>query len=326
MRVCRSVDHPSTQHESQRGTAHQHGVRDKEISGMRELKNWRQQIRSSLLGITALATLLLHGCAYTPSYSSGKSPTTQTGADGAPIGYVNFDAIPDAVPTNGPPAKWGNKPYKVFGKQYKVMASNQGFEQRGLASWYGTKYHGRTTSSGDVYDMYAMTAAHTSLPLPTYAEVTNLNNNRTVIVKINDRGPFHGDRVLDLSYAAAGKLGILGSGVAPVSIRAINTSGTSRMASSPPPPAAPQSKAKVAKQERKEYILQIGTFSDQDNANILRTDLERSLGYAIQVRSGNSGPRPVYKVQIGPFDHSEAKNATFRLAQLGYTDTRLIIN
>jgi rare lipoprotein A len=153
---------------------------------------------------------LLSGCA-----GSG-------GKDG-PGDWSEFTGAPDAVPKVEPKSKYGNPAsYVVFGKRYKTKTSSAGHVERGVASWYGKKFHGRKTSSGERYDMYAMTAAHKSLPLPTYAKVTNLENGRTAVVRINDRGPFHGDRVIDLSYTAARKLGVVSKGTAVVEVRAID--------------------------------------------------------------------------------------------------------
>jgi rare lipoprotein A len=132
-------------------------------------------------------------------------------------------SIPDAVPKLEPKSKYGNPAsYVVFGRRYYTRNSSKGYIERGVASWYGRHFHGRKTSSGERYDMYAMTAAHKTLPLPTYARVTNLTNGRTAVVKINDRGPFHGDRVIDLSYSAARKLGVVAKGTGMVEIRAID--------------------------------------------------------------------------------------------------------
>lgn len=143
--------------------------------------------------------------------------------DGAPENYDrDWRMIEDATPVALPFSRYGNPDtYEVFGQSYQVMASNDGFSEEGLASWYGTKFHGRRTSSGEAYDMYAMTAAHKSLRIPSYVEVTNLSNNRKAIVKVNDRGPFHEGRIIDLSYAAATKLGVAETGTAPVSLRVI---------------------------------------------------------------------------------------------------------
>lgn len=143
--------------------------------------------------------------------------------DGPPRSRVNMASIPNAVPQIEPRSKHGNSSsYVVKGRRYRVLASSIGYRQKGIASWYGAKFHGRPTSSGEVFNMYAMTAAHRSLPLPTYAKVTHLASGRSVVVKINDRGPFHDDRIIDLSYAAATKLGIIGVGTAWVEVRAID--------------------------------------------------------------------------------------------------------
>jgi len=131
--------------------------------------------------------------------------------------------IPDAKPKVEPKSKYGNpKSYVVFGKRYYTKASGKGYVERGLASWYGKKFHGRKTSNGERYNMYAMTAAHKSLPLPTYVRVINLTNRRSTVVRVNDRGPFHGKRIIDLSYSAARKLGMVAKGVAMVEVRAID--------------------------------------------------------------------------------------------------------
>jgi len=137
-------------------------------------------------------------------------------------GEVDLAAVPDAMPRAEPRAAYGNmEEYEVFGRTYRVMESSTGYEAEGMASWYGMEFQGRSTSSGEPFDVYAMTAAHRTLPLPTYLEVTNLENGRTVVVRVNDRGPFHDDRLVDLSYVAAWKLGIVQSGTARVRIRAL---------------------------------------------------------------------------------------------------------
>ena len=137
-------------------------------------------------------------------------------------GEVDLAAVPDAMPRAEPRAAYGNmEEYEVFGRTYRVMESSTGYEAEGMASWYGMEFQGRSTSSGEPFDVYAMTAAHRTLPLPTYLEVTNLENGRTVVVRVNDRGPFHDDRLVDLSYVAAWKLGIIRSGTARVRIRAL---------------------------------------------------------------------------------------------------------
>jgi rare lipoprotein A len=133
----------------------------------------------------------------------------------------NVDRVADAKPRAEPLHRSANRPYEVFGKKYVPLASVRPFHQRGVASWYGKRFHGQKTASGEVYDMYAMTAAHPILPIPSYARVTHVKSGKQVIVRINDRGPFHGGRVIDLSYAAAHRLGLLGSGSGEVQIEAI---------------------------------------------------------------------------------------------------------
>jgi len=134
---------------------------------------------------------------------------------------ANLASLPDAQPRVEPLHRFANRPYEVFGKKYVPLTSVQSFHQRGVASWYGKRFHGQKTASGERYDMYAMTAAHPILPIPSYARVTSLRTGKQVIVRINDRGPFHSDRVIDLSYAAAYRLGLIGSGSGEVEIDAI---------------------------------------------------------------------------------------------------------
>src|SRR6185436_16356099 len=133
----------------------------------------------------------------------------------------NLEQVPDAVPKREPLARGAMRPYSVMGQSYTPMTQIAPYKARGVASWYGRRYHGQPTSSGEIYDMYGMTAAHTVLPIPSYARVTNLANNKSVVVRINDRGPFHSDRLIDLSYTAAYKLGVLGGGRALVEIETI---------------------------------------------------------------------------------------------------------
>jgi rare lipoprotein A len=133
----------------------------------------------------------------------------------------NLDRVADAKPRAEPLHRFANRPYEVFGKKYVPLASVRSFHQRGVASWYGKRFHGQKTASGETYDMYAMTAAHPILPIPSYARVTHLKSGKQVIVRINDRGPFHSGRVIDLSYAAAHRLGLLGTGSGEVEIEAI---------------------------------------------------------------------------------------------------------
>ncbi len=177
-----------------------------------------------LLTILCISLLVLQaGCAKAP-----KSTHPHHMKDAAPKHPPrHLDKIPNALPRPEPLSRYGNKfkkgrSYVTKKKRYTVLQTSKGYRAKGVASWYGTKFHGRRTSSGETYNMYAMTAAHRTLPLPTYAKITNLKNGRHVIVKINDRGPFHGNRILDLSYAAAHKLGVISTGTAPVEIVSVD--------------------------------------------------------------------------------------------------------
>ena len=187
-----------------------------------------------------------------------------------PNNVPNLALVKEPMPKYEPKSRYGNPAtYTVLNKTYKVLPSSDGYKQNGYASWYGTKFHGFKTSSGEIYDMYAMTAAHKTLPLPTYAKVTNLYNNRSVIVKINDRGPFHEDRIIDLSYAAANKLGILGNGVGKVEVVAINLAASSveqnlQLADHGNNPKSPER-------------LQLGAFTVQANAQKLADELKNLL-------------------------------------------------
>ena len=222
-------------------------------------------------------------------------------SDGAPLGYgKRWNEIPDAVPKVELRSKYGNPAsYEVFGKRYYVLDSSEGFKQKGDASWYGTKFHGQRASSGETYDMYLMTAAHKTLPLPTYVEVKNLKNGRTAIVKVNDRGPFHDGRIIDLSYAAATKLGVVASGTAPVEIRAL-TPGKATLS------AKPAASAKAAGIEDK-YIddngklyVQIAAFSSEDNALKLISELRDKNFQSARIHVDNVNGKLLYRVRIGP--------------------------
>lgn len=222
---------------------------------------------------------------------------------------------PDALPRVEPKSRFGNPPfYVVAGKRYDVLASSEGFVERGIASWYGPRFHGRRASSGETYDMYAMTAAHPSLPLPTYAQVTNLENGRSATVRINDRGPFHANRVIDLSYAAARKLGVLQRGTAMVEVRTLN-----------PKLPATGSTAVVAIAAVPSMYVQVGAFSDLANAEQLRAQLVlREMD--VHIEHAPDADTPLYRVRIGPLSSVRAADvAAQRLEALGVSDFRLVV-
>lgn len=185
---------------------------------MMKLGLWHRGLRGlRAIGLLSLCAMVLVGCGGSPK----KSSTPSKGSDTYPPSKLS--AIPDAKPRAEPRSRYGNpKSYVVLGKRYHTLPTSAGFVERGHASWYGRKFHGRRTSSGEKYNMYAMTAAHKRLPLPSYVQVTNLSNGKRVVVKVNDRGPFHGNRVIDLSYTAAHKLDLVKHGTAMVEVRAID--------------------------------------------------------------------------------------------------------
>jgi rare lipoprotein A len=267
------------------------------------------------LPITAILLLatLLAGCGSWPGIFE-----KSRGGDGAPAKGIDASRITDAVPRAEPRSRSGNpRKYTVLGRSYRVMQDSRGFSEQGVASWYGTKFHGRRTSSGEAYDMYAMTAAHKSLPLPTYVQVTNLQNGRQAVVKVNDRGPFHDNRIIDLSYAAATKLGITGKGTGLVEIHALNPSGGQ--------PRPVRNNLPLPGTDADLY-LQVGAFSDQGNANRLSRRLQETMQRPVRIQTAVGYDQTMYRVQVGPMRNVEQADATsMRLAQLGIRDMRLII-
>ena len=257
----------------------------------------------------------------------------------------NLDQIPDAVPKLEPYASGANRPYVVFGQRYVPDTSGQPYKKRGIASWYGKKFHGNSTSIGETYDMYAMTAAHTTLPIPSYARVTSMVNGKTIIVRVNDRGPFHSDRIMDLSYVAAHKLGIIGPGSGQVVVEAIQAEEIRRLASqgAPASPApepdsatgstpvmaplaatpvalAPEPLAPVAPSPAPlrpatgvatgSVYLQVGAFSQPANAQSLVSRINTRLGAEGAPPASVEQANNLYRVRIGPYpDRQSALNA-----------------
>jgi len=262
---------------------------------------------------------------FTASFFVGCSTTTSMiePRDAAPAQPIDVSAIPDAVPRAEPLSRYGNpESYMVYGKRYHTLPSSKGYSERGTASWYGTKFHGKRTSSGEPYDLYGMTAAHKTLPLPTYVKVTNLQNGRSVIVKVNDRGPFHDDRIIDLSYTAAAKLGILGHGTGKVEVTAIDTgSGDTLQMASAAPPTATQTNA-----TRATLYLQVGAFSSQENAERLRNEILGQQIAEVRIVEMESATGTFYKVQVGPLtDTTEADRVVRAPKPLGISESRSIV-
>lgn len=238
--------------------------------GMRP--SWRRQA-----GWWWVSLLLLAGCQQTGTQPEPRAPRAPAEPqDGPPLSIPpGLADLPDPVPRREPKSARGNPPtYTVFGKTYRVMDSATGYYATGMASWYGRKFHGRLTSSGEPYDMFELTGAHRSLPIPTYVRVTNLDNRKSTIVRVNDRGPFHSDRIIDLSYAAAVKLEFAEHGTARVRVEAL--------------------------EEVTHFVLQAGAFRDIGAADRLKESLRRVTGQpAYVVRVDNDA---LYRVRLGPID------------------------
>jgi rare lipoprotein A len=266
--------------------------------------------------------LLLAGC----SNNAIISPS-----DSAPQRQIDIDAVADAVPQSEPYSKYGNPDsYEVNGRTYTTLKNSKGYVERGIASWYGTKFHGRRTSSGEPYNLYDMTAAHKTLPLPTYAQVTNLDNGRSVVVKINDRGPFHDGRIIDLSYVAAMKLGIAKTGTGRVELRAIDPdTPTAHLAQAEPPASTPEPAAMAVATptaSNQNLFLQVGAFSSFNNAESLRNRISNVAATPIVI-SKSDQPQPVYRVRIGPLSSDqEAQQLVQRLAPMGITQTSVVFD
>ncbi len=276
-----------------------------------------------------LASVALAACGTLPPPRGG-GYYLDDGPDAAVA--VDIAKIPDAVPKREPPAAYGNNAYKALGVSYTPFKDAKGYRERGIASWYGKKFHGRPTSSREPYDMYGMTAAHKTLPLPSYVRVRNLQNGRAVIVRVNDRGPFLHDRLIDLSYAAAAKLGIVGTGTGIVEIETVEPeeSAPVLVANRPAlPPRRPGleiiSTVAAARPPPKLY-LQVGAFAQADNAENLRRRLEQAALQPAFVQSPANAAAPLYRVRIGPLTGVEEGDRLAEQARaLGFSGARVVV-
>lgn len=307
---------------------------------------------SRISGLIALLALI-GGCASndtqridTPSSANqatapASSAATSDGryamsGDAYPLEPPDVTKVPDAEPRIEQPSSGGNRStYEVWGKSYHVLPDATGYEKRGTASWYGEKFHGYATSNGEIYDMYKMSAAHRSLPLPTFARVTSLDNGQSVIVRVNDRGPFHSDREIDLSYAAAARLGFLDNGTGPVKVEAINPEqwlAERGRAGSAPTPARAQAPARVAANSAPaaaqpssppkptqsgssgEVYLQIAALGNQEGAQQLQRRLQGEQPHDVRILSSAD----IYRVQVGPIRPGQETQARETLRQAGF--------
>ncbi|HXW75420.1 MAG TPA: septal ring lytic transglycosylase RlpA family protein [Steroidobacteraceae bacterium] len=263
-------------------------------------------------GALALALLVLAGCAG-PARRPPPPPAAPAETASAPP--ADIAAVPDAVPRPEPRSAHGNPPfYDALGRRYFVLASADGYIERGVASWYGPSFHGGSTSNGEAYDMYGMTAAHKTLPLPTYARVTNLKNGRSVVVRINDRGPFVANRLIDLSYSAAVRLDMTREGTTLVEVRALT-------------PGVPDSLTRSALSPPPALYLQAGAFADPRNAERLLARLQAAGLPGAFVALPGAGKQPLYRVRLGPVASvAQFDELSARLGALGIADARLAVD
>lgn len=256
--------------------------------------------------------LALAGCSITahrpatPPAAPGPAPAASVPAPPADIGAA------DAVPRPEPRSAHGNPAfYDVFGQRYYVLPSAEGYLERGVASWYGPTFHGGNTSSGELYDMYGMSAAHKTLPLPTYARVTNLKNGKSVIVRINDRGPFVANRLIDLSYTAAAKLDMIQGGTTLVEVRALT-------------PGVPDELTRSVESPPAALYVQAAAFADRENAQRTLARLQAAGLSNASIVSPVEGRSHLYRVRLGPVRSvAEFDEVAARLATLGFADARL---
>ena len=257
----------------------------------------------NLRGILSLLLLcMVTACAPSGRYSQRH--------DSAPVAPPSNVAMHDAVPAYEPYAPANLRPYRVLGEHYTPLTTGKGYSAVGLASWYGQKFHGHLTSNGEVYDMYAMTAAHKTLPLPSFARITNLANGNQAIVRINDRGPFHSERLIDLSYAAALKLGMLSHGVAKVKLDVIHIDQQGQMTVGSGPTIAPaqgpqsnEAQAQLSVAEKVRYI-QVAALQDKSKID----QLGNGLTALYQVPYHSPFENGIYRLQLGPLNDEHSAN------------------
>ena len=261
-----------------------------------------------VLPVLAL-TLVLAACA-------GPVLEQREETDGVPDRPLTAAQVVEPAPRADPIKAAGNtSPYVVLDQQYTVLASAEGYRERGTASWYGLKFHGRATANGEVYDAYAATAAHRSLPIPCYVRVTNLDNGLSMIVRVNDRGPFHSERIIDLSYGAAVKLGFADQGTAAVEIVALSVEGVEDR----------RGEVRVSLPIAPYRYVQVGSFSDGSAARTLRLQLQEQLQAPVVVAQLHMADKTWHRVRVGPIDDQQRLSGLQqRLEQMGYENARLM--
>ncbi len=246
-------------------------------------------MKTAYLPVVALL-ILVAACS-----SPGGGSRYGDAGDGAPTHTLRAEDVADAVPRPDPILAAGNaSPYSVNGKSYHILSDYRHYRERGTASWYGTRFHGHKTANGEIFDLYAASAAHKTLPIPCYARVTNLANGRSIVVRVNDRGPFHGDRLIDLSYGAALKLGFAQHGTAPVEVEVVDVAGIDDR--------------RQAANGNYRY-LQLGAFSSRDSARRLRARSQDVLAQPVVVSTVESDGGMLYRVRVGPLADNETLKA-----------------
>lgn len=282
--------------------------------------------RDSASGETGQSTIATSDpCA--PTRTHNESDYTPGGlyapgvADGGPSAPIDISGLAEPVPHAEPHSRYGNRsPYTVLGKSYHVLENAKGYHERGVASWYGSKFNGRKTSSGEIYSICSFSAAHKTLPLPSFARVTNLDNGRSVIVRINDRGPFHSDRILDLSYAAAVRLGVDRTGTANVEVRAVASADEANDLSS----ALMLSPASVTPSaSHQKNIVQVGSFSKKDNAKRVARQLKKAGIADVDLDHAKVNGQDVWRVKVGPVKANLLSMLIDNIRGLGFSDTRV---
>ncbi|NRP37407.1 RlpA-like protein precursor [Marinobacterium sp. xm-d-579] len=277
--------------------------------------------------IVALFALALVGCSSTPTYdretAGGRYKVRK---DFAPDNPPDVSNVADAVPVDLPYSRGGNRStYEVWGKSYNVLPSHIGYRAEGIASWYGLKFHGHKTSNGEIYDIYKMSAAHKSLPIPSFAKVTNLDNGKSVVVRVNDRGPFHENRLIDLSYSAAARLEILKQGTGRVRVEAIdarNLADTTETVEKTPQPVA---SLQQPKPDETGAFLQVGSFGKESSALSVQRRLSAMDGVQAVIKRVRQGDAEFHRVLVGPLtDTLSIDSMVQSLESMGYSSPLLI--
>jgi rare lipoprotein A len=262
-------------------------------------------VRCNVYHLALAATVLvLAGCSDMPVEQSDRAPTRQIAAHEV----IEPSPRPDPILAAG-----NTSPYVVHGKEYQVMETSDGYRERGRASWYGLKFNGRPTANGETYDVYAATAAHRTLPIPCYVRVTNLENGRSMVVRVNDRGPFHSERIIDLSYGAAIKLGFADAGTAAVEIAVLGVAGVVDRRSEPGFSSAAY------------RYVQVGSFGNASAARSLSLQLHQQLQAPVVVAQLQMGNKTWHRVRVGPIeDQDRLLGLQLELEKMGYENARMM--